>query len=149
MIDVDDEIADLQVAQIRQERLGRRATPIGRAPLLVEDVRFGVDLQPGVRQPESPRQIARGDQHRRVSRIVGPLDRNGEDVVFLEQLDRPLGTAGVAATNSIVSPSSLSCGSPRPSRGHGRAFRPPADSAREPSGRQALRPERHRRARAA
>ena len=53
VIDVDDEIADLQIAQVRQKRLGGRFPPLGRAPLLLEDVGLGVDLQAGVRQPEA------------------------------------------------------------------------------------------------
>ena len=69
------------------------AAPLGRAPLLLEDVGFGVDLQAGVGQPEAARQRADRDQHRRVPRVVRALDRHREDVVFLEQLDRPLGAA--------------------------------------------------------
>ena len=93
MVDVDDEVADLQVAQVREERLGRRAPPLGRAPLFLEDVGLGVDLQAGVGQPEAARQRADRDQHRRVARVLGALDRHREDVVFLQQLDRPLGAA--------------------------------------------------------
>ena len=93
VIDVDDEIADLQIAQVGEKRLGRRPAPLRRAPLLLEDVGFGVDLQAGVGQPEAARQPADGHQHRGVPRVVGALDRNGEHVVLLEQLDRALGAA--------------------------------------------------------
>ena len=93
MVDVDDEIADLEIAQIRKERLRRRAAALRRAPLFLEDVGFGVDLQAGVRQPEPARQVADRDEHRGIARVFGALDRDGEDVVLLQQLDRPLGAA--------------------------------------------------------
>ena len=93
MVDVDDEVADLEIAQVGEERLGRRTPPLGRAPFFLEDVGLGVDLQAGVGQAEAARQRADRDEHRRVARVLGALDRNGEDVVFLQQLDRPLGAA--------------------------------------------------------
>ncbi len=65
----------------------------GRAPILFEHVGFGVDLKRGVGQPEAARQPADRHQHRRVPRIVGPLDGNGEQVVLLEQLDGAFGPA--------------------------------------------------------
>ena len=94
VVDVDDEIADLEIAQIGEERLRRRPAPLGRAALFLEDVGLGVDLQAGVRQPEAARQAADRDQHRGVPRVLGALDGNREDVVLLEQLDRALGAAG-------------------------------------------------------
>ena len=93
VIDVDDEVADLQVAQVREKRLGGRAPALRRAALFFEDVGFGVDLQSGVGQPEAARQIADRDEHRRVTRVLGALHRDGEDVVLLQQLDRPFGPA--------------------------------------------------------
>ena len=93
VIDVDDEIADLQIAQVGEERLGRRPAALRRAALLFEDIGLGVDLQAGVGQPEAARQRADRDQHRGVARVLGAIDRHREDVVFLEQLDRPLGAA--------------------------------------------------------
>ncbi len=93
VVDVDDEIADLEVAKIGEERLRRRSPPLGRAAVFFEDVRLGVNLQPGVRQAESTRQAADRHQHRRVTGILGALDRNREDVVFLQQLDGPFGAA--------------------------------------------------------
>ena len=93
MVDVDDEIADLQIAQVREKRLGGGAAALRGAPLFLEDVGFGVDLQAasGSRKPRDRWPTA--DQHRRIPRVVGALDRNGEDVVFLQQLDGPLGAA--------------------------------------------------------
>ena len=93
VVDVDDEVADLEVAQVGEKRLRRRPAPLGRAALFLEDVGFGVDLQAGVRQTEPARQRADRDEHRGVPRVLGALDRDREDVVFLEQLDRPLGAA--------------------------------------------------------
>ena len=93
VIDVHDEIADLEIAQIGEERLRDRAPLVGRATLFLEDVGLGVDLQAGVRQPKPPRQRAERHEHGRVPRIVGTVDLNGQHVVFLEQLDRALGPA--------------------------------------------------------
>ena len=47
VIDVDDQIADLEIAQVGEERGGRRAllACAGLAPLFVEDIGFGVDLE--------------------------------------------------------------------------------------------------------
>ena len=47
VIDVDDEIADLEIAQVGEERGGRRSllAGAGRAALFLEDVGLGVDLQ--------------------------------------------------------------------------------------------------------
>ncbi len=88
MIDVHHEVADLEVAEVREKRLRGGAAPFGRAALLLEDIGLGVDLQPGVGQPEAARQRADGHQERRVAGIVGALDGNGEHAMFLQQLDR-------------------------------------------------------------
>ena len=93
MIDVDDEVADLQVAKVGEERLRRRASALGRAPFLLEDVRFRVDLQARIGQTESARQRADDDEHRGVARVLRALGGDGEDLVFLEQLDRSFRTA--------------------------------------------------------
>ena len=69
------------------------AAPLRRAPLFLEDVGLGVDLQAGVGQAEAARERADRDEHGRVARVFGALDRHREDVVFLEQLDGPLGAA--------------------------------------------------------
>ena len=93
VVDVDDEVADLQIAKIGEKRLGRGPAAFGCAPLFLEDVRLGVDLQAGIRQPESAREAADRDEDRRVPRIFRPLDRHREDVVFLEHLDGAFGAA--------------------------------------------------------
>ena len=45
----------------------------------------------GVRQPEAAREMADRDQHRRVTRVLGPLHGHGEQVVLFQQFDRPFG----------------------------------------------------------
>ena len=64
MIDMDDEIADLQVAQVGQERLGDRPMPVALAldlrALFFEDVGLGNDLQLGAWQAEALRELAHG-----------------------------------------------------------------------------------------
>ena len=93
VIDVHDEVAHLQVAQIREKRLGRRAAALRGAPLFLEDVGLGVDVERRVRQAEAAGQPADRNQHRRIAGIVGALDRHREQVVLLQQLDRSLGAA--------------------------------------------------------
>ncbi len=93
VIDVDDEIADLEIAKVRKKRLGGR-TFDRRAPLFFEDIGFCVDLQAGVGQTKSARQAANRDQHRGVLGVLGPLDRDRKDVVFLQQLDGSFRSTG-------------------------------------------------------
>ena len=94
VVDVDDEVADLEVAQVREKRL---ASPTAGAP--------APGALPRRRRPRrrsgerrraggSPRdRLPDGHQHGRVPRVLGALDRHGEDLVVLEQLDRALGAA--------------------------------------------------------
>ena len=93
MIDVHDEVADLQVAQVGEERLREVAPLLGRAALLFEDIRLRVDLQAGIGQSKAARQRADGDEHRRGVRVLGALHGDRDDLVFLEDLDRPLRAA--------------------------------------------------------
>src|SRR5262249_57972452 len=81
---------DFGVGEMGKNRLGRGAAASGRAALLFEAVRLGIDLQAGVGQTEAARESADGDEDRRVLRVFRALDRNREDVVLLEQLDRAL-----------------------------------------------------------
>ena len=75
MIDVHDQIFDLEIAQVRQERLRNRAVPVALAldlgPLLLEDVRLGDDLQLGSREAEALRELT----HRNVDGDVQQLVR--------------------------------------------------------------------------
>ncbi len=91
VVHVDDEIARLEVPQIRQEGARGRGTPLLPAPLFFEDVGVGEDLEARVRQSKAPRESAEGDQDRRVPHVVGLLDRRGEHLVVLQQLDGALG----------------------------------------------------------
>ncbi len=45
VIDVHDEIAHLEIAEVREKRLGDAGPRVGAAPLFVEDVALDVDLQ--------------------------------------------------------------------------------------------------------
>ena len=89
VVDMHDEIAHFQVAQIGEERLGGGPFPV-LAALFLENVCLGIELQRRIREAEAAREVAGGHQHCRVPGIVGPIDRDGEEVVFLQQLDRPL-----------------------------------------------------------
>ena len=93
MIDVDDQVAGLEIPQVRQKRLGGRLPPLWSAPILLEDVGLGINLESGVRQPEPAGEPADGHEHGRVPRVFRTIDGNGEDVVLLQQLDRALGPA--------------------------------------------------------
>ena len=90
VIHVDDQVADLEIAQVGQERLRGRPPALGDATLFFEDVGFRVDLQTGVREPEAARHVADGDEHRGVPCVLRALDRDGKHIVLLEELDCPL-----------------------------------------------------------
>ena len=94
VIDMDDEVADLEVAQIREERLAGRPPAIRRSTLFFEDVRFREDLKAGVGQPEAAREGTDGHEDGGVPRVFGALDRRGEDLVLLQELDGPLRSTG-------------------------------------------------------
>jgi hypothetical protein len=53
VIDVDDEIADFEIAEIGEEGAGRRSAALVNLALFLEDVRLGPDLQCCIRQPEA------------------------------------------------------------------------------------------------
>ena len=61
MIDVHHEIADLQIAEVREKGLRQTPALLSWTTLLFEDVRLGVDLKSRGREPESARQGA--DRH--------------------------------------------------------------------------------------
>ena len=94
VIDVDDEIADFQIAEVREEGGGGRAPALVDLALLFEDVGLGPELETRFRQPEPLREVAGADQHAGPVGIFGALDRHREDVVVGEQLDGAFGTAG-------------------------------------------------------
>ena len=53
VVDVDDEVADLEVAEVGEERARRGSPALVNLPLFLEDVGLGPELQRGVRQPEA------------------------------------------------------------------------------------------------
>ena len=93
VIDVDDEIADLQVTEIGEERGGRGAPALVNLPVLFEDVGLRPELETGLGQPEAAREVTGPDQHAGPVGVFGALDRHGEDVVVGEHFDGSLGAA--------------------------------------------------------
>src|SRR4029079_19550009 len=45
MIDVNDQVAHLQVTEVGEKRLRQIPTLLGRVPFFLEDICFGVDLE--------------------------------------------------------------------------------------------------------
>ncbi len=95
VVDVDDEIADLEIAEIREERrrqraLARRAAAV---TVLFEDVGFGVEREGGVGQAHSAAERADGDQHRPGAHLAGAGRLLGADVVVGQHLDGAFGAA--------------------------------------------------------
>ena len=94
VIDVHDEVVDLEIAQVREERLRDGTVPVSLAldlgALFLEDVRLGNDLQLGARQTEALRQLPDGDVHRDVEQLVGPIDEHAAKPVLGQQLGRAL-----------------------------------------------------------
>ena len=86
VIDVHDEVVDLQIAQVREERLRDGTVPVSLAldlgALFFEDVRLGNDLQLGARQPEALRQLPDGDVDRDVEQLVGAIDEDAAEPVL-------------------------------------------------------------------
>ena len=95
VVDVHDVVADLEVAQIREERRGQRSLPARRraTALFLEDVRLGIELQCRRRPAEAARQVALGDEHRTLDTFVGLTRGQRADLVVAQQFDRALGAA--------------------------------------------------------
>ena len=96
VVDVDDEVADLEVAQVGEERrrqrsLARRAAAMA---VLLEDVGFGVERDRRLRQPEAAAQRAHRHQHRARRHLAGAGGQFGAHVVVGQHLDGALGAAG-------------------------------------------------------
>ncbi len=94
VIDVHDEVANLEIAEVREERPRGRLPAVMCLPLLFEDVRLGPQLQASLRESEALRQIARADEHRGALHIFGTFDGNGQHVVVPEELHRSLAHPG-------------------------------------------------------
>ena len=93
VVDVDDEVAGLEVAEVRQERARRRLAALVDFPLFLEDVGLGPELELCFRQPEAAAEMPDADQDGRRVRVLGALHRRGVDLVVGEELNRPLGAA--------------------------------------------------------
>ena len=97
VIDVDDEVADLEIAKVGKKRLRDGAmavaAPLDLRALFLEDVRLGDDLQLRRGKPEAFRELADGDEDGDVQQLVGAVHQHAAQVVFGEQLDRALGAA--------------------------------------------------------
>ena len=85
VIDVDDEVADLQVAQVGEEGFGGRRPSLWRAALFLEDVGFRIDLESSIGQPKAARKVANRDEYGGVLSVLCAIDGNREDFVLLEQ----------------------------------------------------------------
>ncbi len=53
VIDVDDEVADLEIAKVREKRLCETAALLRRTTLFVKDVGLRIDLKARVRETEA------------------------------------------------------------------------------------------------
>ena len=113
VVGVDDRVAELQVAQIREERLGRLAPGLRRAALLAEDLLLRVDGQPGLAQPEPGRDL-RGHAHDRAA-AWSPLGGDVELVLDREALELLGAPRGGTATKTS-SPEASACSSSRSPR---------------------------------
>ncbi len=134
VVDMDDEVAGLEVAEVGQERARRRLAALVNLAFFLEDVGLGPELELGFRQAEAAAQMADADEHGRGVRVLGTLHRHGEDLVVGEELNRALGAARPCARRG---PSCRRARgrdeSPRPSLARGRRTRPPADTRCGPS----------------
>ena len=90
MIHVHDEIANLQIPEIREER-AREVPPLfGGAALFVEDIGLGVDLEPGVGQPEAPGEPPERHEYGGSVGVFDQIDGDRHELVLAQDLDHPL-----------------------------------------------------------
>ena len=88
VIDVDDEIADLEIAEIGEERARRRAAPFVDLSFFLENVRLGPELESGIRKAKSAGQMSDAHEDGGSSHLLGTLDRRGVDLIVAEHFDR-------------------------------------------------------------
>ncbi len=96
VVHVDDEIAHLQVAQVREEGrrrgfLARRTAPL---PIVVEEIGLGVDGDAAAREADAVREAADRHEHGAGAQLARARRRFRAYVVVLEHLERALGAAG-------------------------------------------------------
>ena len=115
VVHVHDQVANLQVPEIREERSRRRSPALVDAAFLLEQIRLGEDQQRPLRHVKAARELSGRDEHGGAREVVGRADRTRPDLVVGEKLDGALGAAragrdedhGVAAVScrpNLVSP---------------------------------------------
>ncbi len=94
VVDMDDEIANLQIAEVGQERSAGGPPPLlVDAAFLLEQIGLGEERDVRLRQVEAARQAAGRDEHCRLAQVVGQRDRARANPVVGEELDRAFGAA--------------------------------------------------------
>ena len=124
VIDVHDQIAGFQIAQVREECRGQRAFARrrGAPPLFLEDVGFGVDAERRVGQPESTREQPFGDDDGALDALVRGRREQRAELVVVQQLHGSLGTPMRAGDekNAVAAVTSLAkCPQSNPEYGRG------------------------------
>ena len=79
-------VADLQIPEVRQERLGDRPAPVTDGVLRLEEVGLRVELQARLRESEAARQDAGRDEHGGGGRRLRPFHRHADELVLRQQL---------------------------------------------------------------
>src|SRR5688572_6922365 len=94
MIDMDDEVANLEVSKIREKSSRKIASLLGGSALFLETIRLRVNLKAGLLEPEALRQTPACHQYGGGMCIFGSFYRNSDDVVVTKQFDRAFRAPG-------------------------------------------------------
>ena len=96
VVDVHDQVADLEIAQVGEERRGQRpfARRAAAMAILFEDVAFGVQGQAGIGETHAAGERAHGDEDRPGGHFAGAGGQLGAHVVVGQHLHRAIGAAG-------------------------------------------------------
>src|SRR5690606_7757458 len=86
VVDVDDVIAHLEVAEVGEEGARRRLTALRADTLLVEDVRLGIEPELRVGQADATREHARGDEQGGPTMRFAGTELAARDVVVAQDL---------------------------------------------------------------
>ncbi len=89
IVDMNDVVADLQVAEIGEKRCGEGSLSTRARPsaIFLEDIGFGIDLERRRGNPKPTRQQALGNEHRPLDAFVGLPRRQGAHVIVAKQFD--------------------------------------------------------------